>query len=75
MNNKSLHEKALRLCEGGIVEINNLVVRAKVTDDISEACLLCEMDSLCDSEVTLLCVECDNLDHHNHYFVLNSNVS
>ena len=62
----SIHEKALRLIEGGVVACNGHAVRAieVVGDDI--ACNYCDMDSACNMEMTDLCAECDMISHTRH---------
>lgn len=59
MKNMSLHDKAIRLIEGGHVEQDGVFVRAieVFTDDA--ACDLCDMDSLCHDWMVKLCRECD----------------
>lgn len=59
MEKMSEHDKAIRLCEGGIVEIDGHFVRATryVGDDI--ACNYCDMDSICHGEMAVVCAECD----------------
>ena len=55
----SVHDKAIRLIEGGHVEQDGVFVRAieVFTDD--DACYLCDMDSLCHNSMSELCRECD----------------
>ena len=62
----SLHDKAIRLLEGGVVACNGHVVRAieVVGDDI--ACHYCEMDLACYDEMVDLCTECDKISHTRH---------
>lgn len=69
-NEMSVHDKAIRLIEGGLVACNGLVVRAIdfLGDDI--ACHYCEMDSACNMEMTDLCAECDKITHTRHYLKL-----
>lgn len=66
----SVHEKALRLIEGGIVACNGLPVRA--IDFVGEgiACNYCEMDSACHNEMVDLCLECDTITRSRHYMKL-----
>lgn len=66
----SLHEKALRLIEGGIVACNDLPVR--VIDVVGEdnSCYYCEMGSACHDEMVHLCLECDLITHTRHYLEL-----
>ena len=68
---KLLHQKAVTLCEGGVVEVNGLSVRAKRVPDYCDACQHCEMDSACDMQMNLLCDECDKYDMHKHILYFN----
>ncbi len=54
-----LYEKAVRLAEGGIVEIAGHFVRAVNVPGAECPCDLCEMDSACRKEMTDLCAELD----------------
>lgn len=58
---KDIHNKAIRLIEGGVVEVDNLCVRMRYEADDEFVCLDCEIDSICkrDSEMHDVCVECD----------------
>lgn len=71
-NNKMIHEKAIRLLEGGIVEVDGLFVRAVRIDVMYDTCDLCEMDSLCHfgTEMLDVCKECDSIDVHYYYLKL-----
>lgn len=69
----SLHELAIRLCEGQPVEICALVVRAiDFFGDFANVCNYCEMDSICtnDDDIDNLCAECDNITRTPHYLKL-----
>lgn len=55
MTQIELYKKAIRLCEGGIVECNLHCVRLKVAPENSEGCEVCEMDSICRMEMADLC--------------------
>lgn len=66
----TVHEKALRLIEGGIVACNGLPVRAIDFMGAGIACNYCEMDSACNIEMTELCAECDMITHTRHYLKL-----
>lgn len=70
MTDKELYENAVRLCEGGIAEINGLVVRTKVVEGDIHPCDICEMDSACRGEMMELCTECDKYDHKYHLLYL-----
>lgn len=62
----SLHDKAVRLCEGGVVECDGHFVRAiKIPLEI-EACMNCDMDSACLGEMANLCCECDEYEGITH---------
>lgn len=66
MKTKSLHDLAVRLCEGGNVwfEGHNLV--AIELPDVDDACKMCHMDSICNHNIRELCVECDALVNKDH---------
>lgn len=57
---QSIHEKAIRLIEGGIIEVDGHSVRLVQDDSDLLSCELCEMDCLCHvgSEMCSVCVEC-----------------
>ena len=61
----SLHEKAIRLIEGGVVEISGHFVRA-ICVDTPYACNECDMDSACNDPIKSLCEECDEITHRWH---------
>lgn len=67
----TLHEKAIRLCEGGVVECSGHCVRAKEIPEGFNACNECSMDSACDKEMHDLCVECDSLTFTKHILFFN----
>ena len=52
MNQTEIHEKAIRLLEGGHVEVDGHWVFAQIASDQYYPCECCEMDSICtqDSE-------------------------
>lgn len=53
----TLHDKAIRLLEGGVVEIEGHFVKAiQVADDV-RPCKLCNMDSACNMNMSELCAE------------------
>lgn len=58
---RKIHDKAIRLIEGGIVEVDGLSVRMRYEAENEMVCLDCEMDSICrrDSEMYDVCTECD----------------
>lgn len=61
MKQTELHEKAVRLVEGSVVEIKGLFVRMYSEKYIFDPCLCCEMDCLCHhgNDICNLCEECD----------------
>ena len=60
-NKQSIHEKAIRLIEGGIVVIKGHFVMLAANTNSIDPCFYCDMDSLCHfgSEMQLVCRECD----------------
>ena len=64
---QSIHEKAIRLLEGGIVDVDGYSVRVKKTLSYWDACMDCKMDCLCHSgsEMELVCKECDSISQRN----------
>lgn len=72
MNKKkmTLHEKAVRLSEGGAVEIDSLVVMAKIVGNDIIPCELCDMDCLCHGYMKDLCSELDSYDGFQHILYL-----
>lgn len=66
MKYSELRDKAIRLCEGGIVEVDGHFVKAEVVDESDCPCYVCEMDSVCRTEFNDLCTECDSYDRKHH---------
>lgn len=68
----SIHEKAIRLLEGGVVEVDGLFVRAVKINCMYDTCDLCEMDCLCHfgAEMYEVCKECDSIDVNYYYLKL-----
>ena len=69
---KSVHEKAIRLIEGGIVDVDGLYVKLVKEPNIFDPCFVCEMDCLChfDTEMQLVCQECDQITRMNCFLML-----
>lgn len=65
-NELSLHDKAVRLCEGGVVECEGHFVRAIKLPNFVDACENCEMDSACCYDMSQLCLECDEYEKKTH---------
>lgn len=66
----SLHDKAVRLCEGGTVECMGHYVKAKAIDTNDLPCIDCEMDSICQDEMCDLCAECGGLMDKEYMLIL-----
>ncbi len=68
----SIHDKAIRLIEGGIVDIDNHAVKLGHALDEYDPCLECEMDCICHygEEMSLVCSECDVITGHYCYLCL-----
>lgn len=71
----SVHEKAIRLVEGGIVDVNGHSVQLVKDPYMFDPCYCCEMDCLChkDNEMYNVCVECDNITQMDCFLVLIEN--
>lgn len=63
----SIHDKAIRLIEGGIVDVDGFSVKLDEGPYNFDPCFCCEMDSLCHTgtEMCSVCVECDHIIGHN----------
>ena len=70
MTNKERYEKAVRLCEGGVVEVASLYVKAVIVEGDIHACDVCDMDCICRDEMQQLCIQCDDYDRKRHYLKL-----
>ena len=66
MAKDTLHEKAVRLAEGGIVEIDGHFVRAIDVQAGVNPCELCDMDSACNMNMVDLCAEVDGYTRSAH---------
>lgn len=73
MMKNTIHEKAIRLIEGGHVEADGHSVRMAIVAEPFEPCAACEMDCLCHegTEICELCVECDGITGRGCYLILN----
>lgn len=63
----SIHDKAVRLCEGGVAEINGHFVKAVECPNDITPCEVCNMDSACRMEMTDLCAECEKVTHKRYF--------
>lgn len=72
---KSVHEKAIRLIEGGIVEVDGLCVKLGKKPRLYIPCYYCEMDSLCHigNEMCEVCKMCDNITRMDCFLILITN--
>ena len=68
----SIHEKAIRLVEGGIVDVDGHSVKLGKAPYIFDPCYCCEMDSLCHigNEMCNVCTECQNITQMDCFLVL-----
>ena len=60
------HEKAVRLHEGGVVQISGHAVRAIEIQTDALPCMDCQMDSACTFEMEHICLLCDEYSHTTH---------
>lgn len=69
---KEVHEKAIRLVEGGIVEVSGLCVRMSRAPFEMDACDGCDMDCLCHKgdPICDLCEECNSITRDNCFLIL-----
>lgn len=75
MKKDPIREKAIRLIEGGQVNVNGHCVRLKYATGMWDGCMQCEMDSICrkDSEMVFVCYECDYRTKEDCYLELVTN--
>ena len=66
----SLHDMAVRLCEGSVVEFNSLFLKATTVPYEVNACDACRMDCLCHDAIINLCSACDDYDRRKHLLYL-----
>ena len=61
MDKMTVHDKAIRLLEGGIVEIDANWFRLRRFPDYFDdnPCMECNLDSACREEHVAVCEECD----------------
>lgn len=69
---QSIHEKAIRLVEGGIVDVDGHSVKLAKYPYIFDPCFCCEMDSLCcrGNEMCAVCEECDAITRMDCFLIL-----
>lgn len=68
---ETVHEKAIRLIEGGIVNVDGHFVRLIARPYIDDPCYLCSMDCLCHigNEMCSVCVECESITRMKGYLI------
>lgn len=68
----SIHDKAVRLVEGGIVEVDGLCVVLHRDKYIFDPCFYCETDCLCHkgTEMCSVCEECDKITKEDCFLSL-----
>ena len=68
----SIHEKAIRLVEGGIVDVDGQSVKLVKVPYIFDPCFCCEMDCLCHkgTEMCDVCEECDAITRMDCFLTL-----
>ena len=61
------HEKAIRLIEGGIVDVDGHSVKLVTIPDMFDTCNSCDMDCLCriGTEMCYVCIECVGISKKN----------
>lgn len=67
---KEIHEKAVRLVEGGHVWFEGHVIGARICNEDDNPCMVCAMDSICSMQMTDLCDECDTISRKRHFLYL-----
>lgn len=75
MKQQTIHEKAIRLIEGGQVNVDGHCVKLKQTGYNMDCCYVCDMDSICrvNTEMFNVCGECDLITNKNNYLKLVTN--
>lgn len=64
---ESLHDLAVRLCEGDTVEFNGLYLKSNTVSSGNISCWACQMYGACTVRFSELCMECDLTDHKTHH--------
>lgn len=68
----SIHEKAIRLVEGGVVDVDGHSVKLVKLPYLCDPCFCCEMDCLCHigTEICSVCEECDAITRLDCFLTL-----
>ena len=74
MTYSETYKKAIRLLEGGAVEIDSNWFRHSFCeeDDIVSSCLDCRLDCICTADHSSICSECDSISKRAGFLVLMS---
>lgn len=69
MKEKEMHDKAIRLLEGGIVEVDGHAVKMAKCPIEEFACDVCTMDSVCHEgcDMNTICALCDAISGETNY--------
>lgn len=69
---QSIHEKAIRLVEGGIVDVDGHTVKLVKLPEIDIPCFCCDMVCCCHvgSEMYFVCEECDAITNMRCFLTL-----
>ena len=67
---KTIHEKAIRLLEGGLVEIDGLVFSIDEAGPEVDPCYDCQLDSICSQNILSVCFEADVITNTYHKLIL-----
>lgn len=72
MKEKEIHNKAIRLLEGGIVNADGFNVTLRKYTIYEDACMICEMYSICriGTEMYSVCMECEKMSQDECYLKL-----
>lgn len=72
---KEIHDKAIRLIEGGIVELDGLCFGMRHEAGLSDPCYVCELDCICHhgNAICDLCEECDSITGEGCFLFLVEN--
>ena len=75
MKKDPIHEKAIKLIEGGQVDVDGHCIRLKYATGTWNSCMQCKMDSICrkDGEMYSVCMECDYITQDDCYLELVTN--
>ena len=65
-----MHDKAIRLVEGGFVWHDGHFIGAKKVVSNDTPCDICNMDSICRSEMMDICAECELIGKARYFLYL-----